>query len=84
MTHYHQERILLPSQTGPLAQPCDTQRCPRVQGQSGELTSQKVLLDDESHRLRTLWRRPRDLAGAKTYPTCRDGVHYRSLRADMD
>ena len=32
----------------------------------------------ESHRLRTLWRRPRHLAGAKTYPSCR------SLRADMD
>ena len=26
MAHYHQERVLLPSQAGPLAKPCDTQR----------------------------------------------------------
>ena len=82
MTHYHQKRMLIPSQAGPLAQPCNTQRCPRIH--SVERISQKVLSDDESHRLRRLLRRPRHLGGAKTYPSCRDGVLCRSLRTDMD
>ena len=90
MAHCHQERmLLLPSRPSivvlvyrTLARTCETHPCLRVQ--SGALTSQKVLSDDGSHRFRTPWKRPRHLAGAEIYPSCRDGVLFRLLRADLD